>query len=298
MDVLKVAIIGLDTSHSIEFARRMNDPNCDPKMKAEGIKAVSCLRFETPFHNKEGLDSRQKQLESWGIKVTENFDECVSDCDAIMLEINDPAYHLEYFEKVVNLGKPIFLDKPLADTYKSGKAIYDLAKKYNAKVFSASSLRFVTAVSEAKSEIEYPEFVSVYGPLGLAPAGSSIVWYGVHSMEMLQKLMGPGASRLRAVKDEKGVVCVVKYKNGNRGIVELNINSYIYGGMVRTKEKAYSFAVDMSMAYTLELREVAKFFMGGEASVSLEDTLEVMDLLDTAQRSYDSGNEEALNGVY
>jgi hypothetical protein len=38
--------------------------------------------------------------------------------------------------------------------------------------------------------------------------------------------------------------------------------------------------------------------MGGEAPVSLEDTLEVMDLLDTAQRSYDSGNEEALNRVY
>ncbi|HHY24934.1 MAG TPA: Gfo/Idh/MocA family oxidoreductase [Clostridiaceae bacterium] len=298
MNNLKVAIVGLDTSHSIQFAKRMNDPDCDPKIKVDGLKAVSCMRFETPFQDKEGLDARQKQLEDWGIKVTESFDECVADCDAIMLEINDPAYHLEYFEKAVKLGKPIFLDKPMADTYTSGKAIYDIAKENNAKVFSASSLRFVTAVVEAKKEISKPEFVSVYGALGIAPAGSSVVWYGVHTMEMLQKLMGPGAVSLKAIQDGKGVVCVVKYKNGGRGVAELNTGSYIYGGMVRTIEKSYPFSVDMSMAYTLELEEVAKFFKGEEPSVSIEDTLEVMDLLDTAQRSLDSGKEVNLNGSY
>ena len=298
MNELKVAIVGLDTSHSIEFSRRMNDPNCDPKIKVNGLKAISCMRFETPFQDKKGLDARQKQLESWGVKVTESFDECVADCDAIMLEINDPAYHLEYFKKAIKLGKPIFLDKPMADTYASGKAIYDMAKKNNVKVFSASSLRFVTAVAEAKKELSNPEFVSVYGALGVAPAGSSTVWYGVHTMEMLQKLMGPGAVSLKAVQDGKGVVCHVKYKNGGRGIAELNTGSYIYGGAVRTKEKAFPFIVDMSMAYTLELEEIAKFFKCGESSVSFEDTLEVMDLLDTAQRSLDSGKEENMNGSY
>ncbi|HHV95631.1 MAG TPA: Gfo/Idh/MocA family oxidoreductase [Clostridiaceae bacterium] len=298
MSEIKVAIVGLDTSHSIEFSRRMNAPDCDPKLKVEGLKAVCCMRFETPFQNKEGLDARQKQLESWGIKVTESFDECVADCDAIMLEINDPAYHLEYFEKAVKLGKPIFLDKPLSDTYASGKAIYDLAKKYNARVISSSSLRFVTAVVEAKKVIPEPEFVTVYGALGIAPAGSSVVWYGVHTMEMLQKLMGPGAVSIKAIKDEKGVTCFVRYKNGNRGIAELNTGSYIYGGAVRTKGQAHPFVVDMSMAYTLQLIEVAKFFNGGDAPVSMEDTLEVMDLLDTAQRSLDSGEEENLNGSY
>jgi predicted dehydrogenase len=298
MDRLKVAMIGLDTSHSIQFSKRLNDPDCEPKFKVEGLKVVSCMRFKTPFQSKEGLDERQKQLEDWGIKVTEDFDECIADCDAIMLEINDPQYHLEYFEKVANLGKPIFLDKPMADTYKSGKAIYDLAKKNNTKVFSSSSLRFVEAVLEAKKEISEPEFVSTYGALGIASSGSSVVWYGVHTMEMLQKLMGPGAISVKAAKDAKGVVSIVKYKNGQRGIVESNTGSSIYGGMVRTKGKAHLFSVDMGMAYTLQLSEIAKFFKGGKPPVSFEDTLEVMDLLDTAQRSLDSGKEEALSGSY
>ena len=39
--------IGLDTSHSVEFPRRMQAPDCPEKNKVEGLKAVTCLRFET-----------------------------------------------------------------------------------------------------------------------------------------------------------------------------------------------------------------------------------------------------------
>ena len=113
MSDMKVAIIGLDTSHSVAMPKLMNDPTCEPDMKVSGLKAVTCLRFETPFQGKEGLDNRQAQLEGWGVKVTLDFDEAIADCDAIMMEINDPAYHLDYFKRLANLGKPIFLDKPM-----------------------------------------------------------------------------------------------------------------------------------------------------------------------------------------
>ena len=63
MSDMKVAIIGLDTSHSVAMPKLMNDPTCEPDMKVSGLKAVTCLRFETPFQGKEGLDNRQAQLE-------------------------------------------------------------------------------------------------------------------------------------------------------------------------------------------------------------------------------------------
>ena len=49
MSEMKVAIIGLDTSHSVAMPKLMNDPACEPDMKVPGMKAVTCLRFETPF---------------------------------------------------------------------------------------------------------------------------------------------------------------------------------------------------------------------------------------------------------
>ena len=57
MKPLKIAIVGLDTSHSVALPKLMNDPECPADMHVDGLKAVSCLRFETPFQNKEGLDN-------------------------------------------------------------------------------------------------------------------------------------------------------------------------------------------------------------------------------------------------
>ncbi|MDH7481447.1 MAG: Gfo/Idh/MocA family oxidoreductase [Armatimonadota bacterium] len=291
---LEVALIGLDTSHTIEFARRMQSPDCAPEQRVVGMRAVTCLRFETPFQDEEGLNKRQEQLEQWGVKVTTDFEEAVANCDAIMLEINDPAYHLEYFTKCADLGKPIFLDKPLADTIENGRKIYELAKEKNVRVFSASSLRFVPQLIEACKTIPVPKFVTVYGPLGKAPAGSSIVWYGVHAFEMLERAMGRGAIAVTARRDGAGVVAIVDYPEGVRGVVELNEGSWIYGGCLRTKDKAEPFVVNMARAYSDELELVGKFFQGGDVPVEMEDTLEVMAMLDAAERSVQSGKTESV----
>lgn len=293
-DVVKVSLIGLDTSHTIEFARRTEAPDCPPDQKVAGMKVVSCLRFSTPFQSEEGLDARQKQLEDWGVPVTTDFDTAVADCDAIALTINDPAYHLEYFRKCVGLGKPMFIDKPLADNIANARAIYDLAKENGARVTSASSLRFTPALAEACEAVPEPAFVSTYGALGTAPAGSSIIWYGVHAFEMLERAAGRGAETVTLVETTAGAVAVVDYANGRQGVVELCKNFYSYGGSVRDKSKVAPFIVDSSRLYTDQLRPLAEFFKGSEAPTPMEDALEVMGMLDAAERSLQSGKAEKV----
>jgi len=100
---IKAAVIGLDTIHSIQFAKRLHDPACPVDQKVSGMKISSCMKFVTPFQNLEGINKRQEQLESWGVKVTPDFDEAVKGCDAILIEINDPSLHLEYFKKCAAL---------------------------------------------------------------------------------------------------------------------------------------------------------------------------------------------------
>jgi len=293
-DTIKVALIGLDTSHTIEFARRMQAPDCPPDQKVAGMKAVRCLRFPTPFQSEEGLDQRQAQLEAWGVKVTADFDEAVADCDAIMLEINDPAYHVHYFTKCADLGKPMFLDKPVADTTQNARAIYDIVKAKNLSVFSASSLRFVPQLKQARDAIPQPTIVTIYGALGKAPAGSSIVWYGVHAFEMLERAIGRGAVSVYARRDKAGAVALVEYDDARRGIVEMTEGSWIYGGCLRNKDKAAPYVVNMSRAYSDELEEVARFFRGSETPVDFEDSMEVMAMLDAAERSSQSGKAETV----
>ena len=293
----KIALIGLDTSHAIEFSRIMQAPDYKESQRIKGLRAVSCLSFLTPFISREELNERAEQLRSWGVNVTESFEEAIDGCDAVMLEINDPFYHLEYFQKCVNLKKPIFLDKPLADTIQNGKKISDLIGKYNLKVFSASSLRFRPQLLDACQKINNPFSASIYGCLGKAPAGSSIVWYGVHTFEMLERIMGRGAKSVSTQKSASGLVCIVTYPEEKYGIVELSTNIFSYGGCLRREGDSAHFTIDMSTAYADLLREVNRFFETGITPVQFDDTLEVMALLDAAERSFQSGSVERVSVV-
>lgn len=291
---IKVALIGLDTSHTVEFAKRMQAPDCPEDQKIKGLSVSGCMRFSTPFQNEDGLNARQKTLEGWGIKVSTDFDAAVKGCDAIMLEINDPAYHLEYFKKCATLGKPVFLDKPLADNIENGLEIVRLAKENKMNVISASSLRFDANLAKTCGEIPSPAYVHTYGPLGIAPAGSSIVWYGVHAFEMLEKAIGKGAACVTVRADGAGAVVIVDYPDKRRGVVELTKGAWSYGGTLRDSKTALSYSVAAANLYLGILKEIEKFFRSGEASFNLEDTVEVMAMLDAAERSLKSGRTETV----
>jgi predicted dehydrogenase len=290
---IRVALLGLDTSHTVTFSRMMHDPACPVEQKVEGMKVSACLRFLTPFTTAEILDERQRQLEAWGIRVTESLEEAVEGCDAIILTINDGAYHLDYFLRCSDLGKPIFLDKPMADDLKNARRISEAAQEKGVRFFTSSSLRFAPELLEACRRIPEPTAAHMYGPVNTAKAGSSIVWYGVHAFEMLETAMGRGARSVRTFPDVHGFVNLVEYADGRRGIVELISGGSNYGGCLQTHEQARHFAVDPSLVSTLVLRQAAAFFQGAEPPVSTEDSLEVMAMLDAAERSFQNRSKPA-----
>jgi len=287
---LKAAIVGMDTSHAVEFPKYLQDPAMEKEFQVNGMKVTRALRFETPFQNQAGLDQRQKYLESIGVKVTENFEEAVADCDAIFIEINDPARHLEYFKKCALLGKPIFLDKPFADTIDNSIEILKLASEHKVRFFTGSSLRFDANIVQAHKDMPQIDLGHTWGPLGLAAAGSSIVWYGVHTFEMLEKIMGPGAVAVTSVPDRRGVVCTVAYADGRRGIVELTEGNYSYGGILRkdSENRMFNFVGGKHLYHNL-VEYIVNFFRGKNEGIPLKESFEVMAMLEAAELSVQYG---------
>ena len=291
--MIKVAIIGLDTSHSIEFPRRMQAADCPPDQRVPGMRAVTCLRFETPFQNKKGLDERQSQLESWGVCVTTRFEEAVADCDAIMLEINDGAYHREYFKKVAALGKPVFLDKPLALSLGDGRAIVRLMRAHHTRVWSGSSIPFCPEVDGTRSLFTEIRRAHVFGALGDAPAGDSLVWYGVHTFEVLQRIMGPGALSVRAIESKGSIITLADYGGGREGVVEAIRGTGIYGGRIQglmnKDAKVVPFVCNSADAYRDILRLNKAFFEGGAIPVDMRTTFEGLAMMTAARQSIETG---------
>ncbi len=288
---IKVSIIGLDTSHSVALPKLMQDPETPLVHRVPELLATRCLRFETPFQNAQGLDERQKVLESIGVEVTEDFEYAVGDCDAIMIEINDPERHLEYFEKCANLNKPIFLDKPLAGNLADSKKILQIAKEKNVHFFTASSLRFDMDFAAGLAQIPQIASCHIWAPIGKAPSGSSIIWYGVHAFEMLERALGIGAETLQVAEAVNGLSALVSYSDGRRGVVELTNEVYHYGALLRdgVNENVLVNCTGEVPFYCMLLQEIVKFFRGESNAVAHEESLEIMALLEACELSYQQG---------
>ena len=290
----RIAMIGLDTSHTVEFTRRFQAPDCDPQTHVDGVRVVTCLRFPSVFRDETAQDEWAARLESWGVNVTRDLDEAVADVDAVMLESNDPSVHLEWIERLVGLDKPIFIDKPLADTAAHARQAMALIERAGINCCSASSLRFVPELATALDDVDQPQFVSTYGPVNPSVSGSAIVYYGVHAVEMAQRAAGRGAGRVTTVTTGEGMVLVFGYPDGRRAVVELAAGSSVYGGTLRTAKRTAPFVVDMSGAYAAQLERLVPFLAGGPPPSELTDAVEVTAMLEAAERSLQSGREELV----
>lgn len=278
---VKVGIIGLDSSHTPEFVRLIQGE----EKKMEGLRVEKAMRFASPFQAEFGQDERQAKIEKWGVRMCRSVEETVDGMDAVFVEINDPAQHLHYFEQVAGLGIPVFLDKPLAGTLNDGLKIVELAAKHRTNVWSASSLRFIPGLAAARTKAPDPVCANIYGALGKAASGSDLIWYGVHAVEMLNAVMGSGARSVRALSDDNGVVISVQYGNGRRGVVECNSNLYQYGGRLQRQDAFAVFDSVGEIFYVYLLQEIRQWLAGGPAPVSMSDALEILAILDAAERS-------------
>ncbi|MDD5727140.1 MAG: hypothetical protein PHV59_01130 [Victivallales bacterium] len=287
--MFNLAFIGLDSSHSVVFAELIQGRT----KLATKLRVISCMRFPSAFQSESDQDARQKKLEALGVKVTRSFAEAVKGVDGIMLEINDPALHLEYFGYAAKLGLPVYIDKPLADNLENGCRIYELAKMKNLPVWSSSPLRFTPELRDCAAKANYPKFCNVFGPLAEAARGSSLVWYGIHTFEMLMLLMGRGAESVFAREDIGGVVAIVNYNEGRRGIAECNNKPCKYGGQAHNNELLVPYLIAGS-PYPYLMTALEKFFIEGIIPVSFEETLEIQAILEAAVISLKSNKTETI----
>jgi hypothetical protein len=259
-----------------------------------GIRAVKALRFPSAFQSEEGQDRRQEELASLGVQMATSMEEAVAGVDAIFLEINDPSLHLPYYEQAVRFGLPIFIDKPLAATTAEGRRIRELADKNGVPTWSASSLRFIPMLAEARKAIPTPLLTQTFGALGKAAAGSDLVWYGVHAVEMLVAALGCGACSLRALPDKHGVTLLIEYPDNRRGLVECLRGTHAYGGRLQTKEKVAFFSASVGSPYAALMTALRDFVVVGKAPVPLTEAQEVLAILVAGERALATGGAVAV----
>lgn len=292
---IKIGIIGLDTSHSIEFTKILND---------KVSKDDYVLRYQVvaayPYGTKniESATSRipkyTEQIQKYGVKITSSIDELLGMVDCIFLETNDGNLHLEQAAKVFKTGKKIFIDKPLAATLGQVLAIYSLADKYGVKFFSSSAVRFSPENVKIKNGV-YGEVLGAdcSSPHSIEKTHPDFGYYGIHGVEELFAVMGAGCETVTRTHSDNSDIVVGVWKDNRLGSFRALIQGkgmpYVYSGQAYTKKGA--IAVGGYTGYKCLLDEILKFFDTGILPFDREETIEIFTFMKASNMSLKNGGK-------
>ncbi len=291
---LRVGIIGLDTSHSSNFTKILN--SAAPKFPEFKACQVVAAYPQGSRDIKESLESVPKiteQVKAEGVKIVPSIAALLEQVDVVLLESNDGRVHLEQALPVLKAGKPLFVDKPVAGDLVDAIAIYEAAKQYQTPVFSSSSLRYTDGAKKINGGV-VGEIIGcdAYSPSPIEKTHPDFYWYGIHGVETMYAIMGPGCETVVRVNTPNTDLAVGTWQDGRIGTFRgrRKAGNGYQGGYGGTAYGSKGIAqIGSFSGYEPLLVEVVKFFQTGKAPVSPEETLEIYTFMTAADQSKAAG---------
>jgi Oxidoreductase family, NAD-binding Rossmann fold len=294
---IKVGIIGLDTSHVVAFTQLLNDPK-NPN-HVPGAKVVCAFKGGSPDIESSAsrIEGFTKTLqEKWGVEIVDSIETLCKKVDCVLLESVDGRPHLEQARPVFAAKKRVFIDKPMAGSLKDGREIARLSKESGTPFFSASSIRFYESILKTKEDADLGKIIGCesFGHFSTEPHHPDLFWYGVHAVEGLFTIMGPGCESVRRVEAGDTMVVVGKWKDGRIGTFRgMKKGGKEYGVTVfGEKAERSSLAVKGKNGYANLVVEIVKFFKTGTPPVSVDEMLDVLAFMEAADVSKSKGGAE------
>ncbi len=282
---VRIGIIGCDTSHALAFAKSFNSPT--PVAGLEGFKVTAAFAEASPDieNNIKRLPGFVDGLKKLGVEMVGSIDELIAKVDVVMVESNDGRPHLRQALPALKAGKKVFIDKPLAASLAEGMAIFDAARQYNAPVFSASSLRYMESAQEVvHGSVGKVLGADTFSPCHLEKTHPDIFWYGIHGVETLFTVMGPGCRSVTRTHTDNTDVIVGTWEDGRIGTFRgTRYGKSEYGGTVYGDKGVAKLGP--FKGYVPLVVQIAEFFRTGKPPVQEAETLEILAFMEAADES-------------
>lgn len=280
---LRLGLVGLDTSHVTAFTEILNNPAAKDHVK--GAKVVAAFKGGS-----RDIDSSWSRVEEYtkelvtkhGVKIYDSIPELCRNVDAVLVESVDGRPHLEQARAVIAAGKPLYIDKPMAGSLRDGIEIFRLAAEANVPVFTASSLRFGSNTLAARAgAIGIVTNAVTSSPAALEPHHPDLFWYGIHGVESLFTVMGPGCLSVKRSTNATGGIEVTGFwPDGRKGTFTEGKG---YTG--RAQGTAGEQAVGSYDGYAPLVVEIVRFLNTRRPPVAARESIEILAFMEAADES-------------
>ncbi|MDF1515757.1 MAG: Gfo/Idh/MocA family oxidoreductase [Anaerolineae bacterium] len=294
MAELKIGIVGLDTSHVKAFTEIINNPE-NPYHIPGG--RVTCAypggtdAFSLSRNRVHGFTTNL--IEQYHVEMVANLRDLVERVDAVLLESVDGRQHLEQFQQLA-VGKPVYIDKPLATSLNDAKTIQHIAHETRTPLMSCSSLRYASGIYGLVPDSEQVISCEAFGPAALLDDYPGLFWYGIHSAEVLFSFMGTGCKAVQLVASPHVDIVIGEWQDGRMGILRgTRFEKGEFGCVVHTSQQVYvSKAQPTPPYYATMLEKVMAFFKSGPSPIPDNETLEIIAFLEAADLSRNRGGQK------
>jgi hypothetical protein len=274
---LRIGIVGLDSSHAVSLARRCNAP--DSTTDARVVAAWAGGSPDAPLSRDRVSGFAAEVTNTFGVPLMETPEAVATIVDAVAIMSMDGRTHASLFSKITPTCRSVFINKPLTTSRLEAQVIASTARRHAIRWFSASALRFaVTSPAPTRRAV-------VECPLWFEPANTGWFWYGVHGVELILRLMGPGVAAARVEPSSEHEILHLDWRDRRTGVV---VGHY-------ARDTAFTYACDDAPPTPVDpgadrLEKVMlKFFAGGDAPVTPAETIEVIAVVEAANLSRASG---------
>ncbi|MFJ4109222.1 Gfo/Idh/MocA family protein [Oerskovia enterophila] len=213
---VRVALVGLDSSHADHYVRLLNVERRFP-----GVR-VTVLADGSPGR----VADLAAASTAAGARVRSGRPDDVTSVDAVIVAHRAGRLHRTAALPFVRAGLPVLVDKPFTASVADAEELVAAARASGAVLFSCSALRFVPGVARLRAEaagLGEVTDLTVTGPADPGSAHDGLFFLGIHLVETARALLGGDAGLAwgepAVGRDEDGVTATVRVTADGRDVV-------------------------------------------------------------------------------
>jgi predicted dehydrogenase len=301
---IKLGMVDFDSSHCVEFTRRINHVGIAEDQCVDGARVVMGCPGTSRL-SPERVSGFTEEMRTLGVTLVDRPDEMIGKVDAVMIESVDGSVHWERTRPFLDAGALCWVDKPFTCSLEEAKAMVDLADRRRVPIFSSSSLRYAPEVVRFVAECAAKDSAmgailgaTVYGPSPTHARNPGLFHYGIHATEVLFTLMGDQCECVTCLRvggdvgsETTGVDVVTGNWSGGRvgSVRGIRSGAAAYGFVAFCEKGVRHVPISTQYVYRELLKQVIRMFETREPPVDPVETLQIIAFIEASRDSGTSG---------
>jgi hypothetical protein len=285
--MIKLGMLDFDTSHVVEFAKRLNHKDIDAEQWVDGAQVVVACAGESLIMP-ERIPGYKKEIEKLGIPLVDKPEEMIGKVDGMLIESQEGGVHWNRARPFMEAGLPCFIDKPFTCGVDDAKRLAEFAERKKLPIMSASALRYAPELVKFLADANHGKILGAfaYSPGSLNARNPGLYHYGIHAVEILYTIMGRGCERVSCTHERDVDVVSGLWQDGRVGTVRgIRSGHSEYGCVIFSEQGVHALPLGTGYIYRELLKQVVWMFQTKKAPLDIRETIEIAAFIEAALKS-------------